>query len=50
MTQLATKLMIPTVTGTPYAGGFYAGRILIDDHLFSLIFSTSSRISPLTQS
>ncbi len=39
MNQLTTKLMTPTVPGTPYGGGFYAGRILIDDHLFALIVS-----------
>ena len=27
----------PTVPGTPYAGGFYAGRIRIDGQLFALI-------------
>lgn len=37
MNAPATNIAVPTVAGTPYGGGFYAGRILVGDHLFALI-------------
>ncbi len=37
MNAPATNIAVPTIAGTPYGGGFYAGRILVGDHLFALI-------------
>ena len=37
MNKPATNIAVPTIAGTPYGGGFYAGRILVGDHLFALI-------------
>ena len=35
MTHIETS--IPTVPGTPFGGGFYAGRFLLNDQLYALI-------------
>lgn len=37
MNAPAANIAVPTIAGTPYGGGFYAGRILVGDHLFALI-------------
>ena len=37
MNKPATNIAVPTIAGTPYGEGFYAGRILVGDHLFALI-------------
>jgi hypothetical protein len=33
MNDGAIDISIPTVIGTPFGGGFYAGRILINDNI-----------------
>jgi len=37
MNAPAANIAVPTIYGTPYGGGFYAGRALVGDHLFALI-------------
>ena len=34
-----TDTAIPTIIGTPFEGGFYAGRFLIDDQIYALIIA-----------
>ena len=33
----SAALVVPTVPGTPFGGGFYAGRFLLNDQVFALV-------------
>lgn len=37
MTHVSTATAIPTAPGTPFGGGFYAGRIAIDGQTYALV-------------
>ncbi len=37
MDTISTNTDIPTIIGTPFAGGYYAGRIRVGDDVFALV-------------
>jgi hypothetical protein len=42
MGMITEPLAVPTIIGTPFDGGFYAGRYRIGDDLFALIVSPAA--------